>query len=198
MSLTSVDKTVVHEQEEFTYTITEQVGNMNDYSKRIDQRTRYTKFNVVDELPAETDYIEAYATNEAGNRLGTDKVTVSVSGKTVTFTFTNSFLNSMPLRGETYKFYIKVKATDIKSTDGTDYIASNKAKVILGTQGTPNYEMETEEVHTQVIYDILEKGDEHTIFNTKVSDIATPNNGIIPEIPGGRDNNTVDFEPQPG
>ena len=194
----TVDKTVVHEQEEFTYTITEQVGNMNDYSKRIDQRTRYTKFNVVDELPAETDYIEAYATNEAGNRLGTDKVTVSVSGKTVTFTFTNSFLNSMPLRGETYKFYIKVKATDIKSTDGTDYIASNKAKVILGTQGTPNYEMETEEVHTQVIYDILEKGDEHTIFNTKVSDIATPNNGIIPEIPGGRDNNTVDFEPQPG
>lgn len=194
----TVDKTVVHEQEEFTYTITEQVGNMYDYSKRIDQRARYTKFSVVDPLPAETEYIDAYATDASGNRLGTDKVAISRSGNNVTFTFTNSFLNSMPLKGETYKFYIKVKATDIKSTDGTDYIASNKAKVILGTQGTPNYEMETEEVKTQVIYDILEKGDEHTIFNTKVSDVATPTNGIIPEIPGGRDNNTVDFEPQIG
>ena len=195
----TVDKTVVHEQETIKYTITQQVGNMNDENKRIDQRAIYTGLVVTDPLPKEVDFVSAVAKNENGEEIATFSNGAQTSGAsncvikydvnthTLTYTFTKNYLSStMRYVGETYKFEINTKVRDLKNTDQNDYIASNKANTKFSTSGTTDYVAETEEVHTQVIYDILTKS-----INASISDMIT-------EIIGGTDNHTVTFTPDLG
>ena len=194
-----VDKTVAHEQENIKYTITQQIGNMNDRNKRIDQRTKYTGLEVFDPLPKEVDFISAVAKNENGNVIaqfsngrqtsGAENCVINYNSAnhTVTYTFTGNYLNnSMRYVGETYTFEINTKITDLHNSDENDYIASNKATTYFSTPGTSRYPAKTEEVHTQIIYDILTKS-----INASISEMIT-------EILGGEDNKQVIFTPDLG
>ncbi len=194
-----VDKTVAHEQENIKYTITQQVGNMNDRNKRIDQRTVYTGLVVTDPLPKEVEFVSAVAKNEAGAVIAQYSNGTQTSGAsncvisydaathTVTYTFTRNYLaNVMRYVGETYSFEINTKITDLQNSDNNDYIATNKAKTSFSTEGTANFTVETEEVNTQIIYDILTKS-----INASISQMIT-------EIIGGTDNQQVIFTPDLG
>lgn len=212
----SVDKAVAHENETLTYTVNQRTGFLQSNAtnetqfNNADTVYKYSSMSIVDELPNEVDYVaNSIVVRQGGTTLaqGTDYTvsgpTANANGrKELTVSFTSNYLqNKMRYVGETYTITFNAKVKDL-TYDTAVQIAKDQTKIFTAVNGCKTIingvTVKGNEVETKIIYDILEKGDEHTIFNTKVSDVATPTNGIIPEIPGGRDNNTVDFEPQIG
>ncbi len=75
----------------------------------VDILTRYSSFSMVDELPKEVDYVSAKLYDESGNEVTDGTITYDENAHKVTWTANNTFLSSMPLKGETYTLKINVK-----------------------------------------------------------------------------------------
>ena len=186
---TEVLSTTRRETETLKYKITQQVGNMNDKTKRIDQRTKYTGLVITDTLPEEVEFVSGVAKNQNGTVLSNSECAVAYdkTTHTVTFTFSWNYLQStMEYKGEFYTFEINTKVKDLDNSNENDYFAVNKAKTTFSTEGTSGYVAWTNEVETDILYDILTKG-----INTTISEMIT-------EIKGGEDGKTVIFTPELG
>ena len=178
-----VDKAVVGEGENLRYTIQQKVGNMFDTSKVIDLKSKYTALKLTDPLPEQVEYVSAAVKNENGVTLSDSQchIDYNAATNTVTFIFSNDYLNNtMRFVGETYTFLIDCTVKDLG--EGEESKFKNKATTTFNN----DFSVDSKEVETKVIYDILTKS-----INAYISEMIT-------EIPGGDSNKVVTFTPDLG
>ncbi len=86
---------------------------------------------MVDELPKEVDYVSAKLYDESGNEVTDGTITYDENAHKVTWTANNTFLSSMPLKGETYTLKINVKLNSKmgKRTTNSSYSLINNEKL---------------------------------------------------------------------
>ena len=181
------------QNENITYTISQQVGNMNDGNQRITQQNKYNALKLVDNLPAEVDLVSA--TVKVGNNVvaqyngtaqtsGADSCVISYNSanKTIECNFTYSYLqNNMSYVGETYTFVFVTKVKDVSV--GQNFILSNQANTTFDNA----YTIYSNEVETKILYDILTKADSNSIISS-----------LIANINGGESGKVVEFSPKAG
>lgn len=138
------------------YTVSQKVHALG-----IDAYIRYTSFIMQDQLDPKIDYVGATVTDSLGNTLTSDQCTITYnsSSRTVKATFSASFLQTMPLNGETY--YLNISTITNSSFIST---INNQGKTYIN-----NYEGITNIVSTTPYFKITTEVINGTITKTQTN-----------------------------
>lgn len=127
----NINKQTVYPNDTLNYNVSQKVGVLG-----VDTLSRYTTFSYQDPLPQGVTYQSASLVDKDGKAVDpTGTYNYDASTRTVKYTASKTFLNSMALNGETYTLKTKVKVNDLK----TPTVLNNTATTTIdGNKGTTN------------------------------------------------------------
>ncbi|MHC5216832.1 isopeptide-forming domain-containing fimbrial protein [Enterococcus sp. LJL128] len=111
----SINGETVGKGQVVTYKVSQKVHTLG-----VDLLERYSQFSMSDKLPEQVSYEKAWFTGESNADINYDE-----GAHTVTYAASETFLEEMPLSGETYDLYIQAKVNeDVESTEELVNVAS--------------------------------------------------------------------------
>lgn len=150
----SVNKQEVLANQKLVYAIDQKVHNLG-----VDLLERYSKFEFIDPLPEEVIFESAKFEADPKGAISYDK-----EKHTVKYQASNDFLQSMPLKGESYRLKINVKVKDdIRSKT----IFKNQGKVVLDTHESPTNKVENKGSDPKGTFTIYKVTDQLTGFENE-------------------------------
>ena len=144
------------------YHIDQHVGTLGK-----DLISRYKKFSILDKLDGDLDFVKAYLVNKTTKEVLSDpsEVTFDEATNLVTWTASDEFLKSMPLKGETYELIIEAKV-NIKDPNQNKTKDSIKNTATANIDDNPQITNEVENPLTPPDY-----APEKTVLNNDNKDI---------------------------
>lgn len=144
------------------YHIDQRVGTLGK-----DLISRYKKFSIFDKLDGDLDFVKAYLVNKTTKEVLSDpsEVTFDEATNLVTWTASDEFLKSMPLKGETYELIIEAKV-NIKDPNQNKTKDSIKNTATVNVDDNPQITNEVENPLTPPDF-----APEKTVLNNDGKDI---------------------------
>ncbi len=140
-----VDKTVANTGDTVTYTVTQ------DISKATDSNFYYSSLVLKDVLNSNLAYqsLTVYDENNKNITATAGTTNYATSSRTLTYTFSNSYLKNIKYKGQSYKFVIKAKINS-KVTSGN---INNTSSTIINNN--TDYTLNSNTVTTKVPYKVI-------------------------------------------